>query len=121
MEYQDVSEIFRRLRDDAGFDYILIDTPPLSVAADVTTFMRFADKSFVVVRTDCVYAADINDSILSLREKTNTFAGCILNAVHKEFSFLGQLGLDETGYYGSYGKNYSYYSRYSSKGENEQK
>ena len=120
--YEDrVSEIFRRLRDDAGFDYILIDTPPLSVAADVTTFMRFADKSFVVVRTDCVYAADINDSILSLREKTNTFAGCILNAVHKEFSFLGQLGLDETGYYGSYGKNYSYYSRYFSKGENEQK
>ena len=108
-----VDYIFDYLRNQAGFDYILIDTPPLSVAADVTTFMRFADKSFVVVRTDCVFAADINDSILSLRENTDSFAGCILNAVHREFSFLGQLGLDETGYYGRY--NYGAYSHYASR------
>ena len=106
---ENVKNVFSDLRNDKGYDYILIDTPPLSVAADVTTFMQFADKSLVVVRTDYVYAADINDTILSLKEKTNNFAGCILNAVHKEFSFLGQLGFDETGYYG---KGYGTYSRY---------
>lgn len=111
--YEDrVSAVFDALRTDAGFDYILIDTPPLSAAADVTTFMRFADKSFVVVRTDCVYTADINDGILSLKEKTDTFAGCILNSVHREFSFLGQLGFDETGNYGR-GTDHGRYSRYS--------
>jgi capsular exopolysaccharide synthesis family protein len=109
---ENIYNVFNDLRIDKGYDYILIDTPPLSVAADVTTFMQFADKSLVVVRTDYVYAADINDAILSLKEKTNTFAGCILNAVHKEFSLLGQLGFDETGYYGKGGGAYSRYDKY---------
>lgn len=108
-----IHEVFTKLRDELGYDYILIDTPPLSVAADVTTFMQLADKSLVVVRTDYVLAADINDAILSLKEKTDNFAGCILNAVHKEFSLLGQLGFDERGYYGKYG-SYSRYDRYAS-------
>lgn len=108
-----IKAVFEKLRNEMGYDYILIDTPPLSVAADVPTFMQFADKSLVVVRTDYVLAADINDAILSLKEKTDNFAGCILNAVHKEFSLLGQLGFDETGYYGKYG-SYSRYDRYAS-------
>ena len=108
-----IRAVFAKLRDEMGYDYILIDTPPLSVAADVTTFMQLADKSLVVVRTDYVLAADINDAILSLKEKTDNFAGCILNAVHKEFSLLGQLGFDERGYYGKYG-SYSRYDRYAS-------
>lgn len=108
-----IHAVFAKLRDEMGYDYILIDTPPLSVAADVTTFMQLADKSLVVVRTDYVLAADINDAILSLKEKTDNFAGCILNAVHKEFSLLGQLGFDERGYYGKYG-SYSRYDRYAS-------
>lgn len=108
-----IRAVFAKLRDEMGYDYILIDTPPLSVAADVTTFMQLADKSLVVVRTDYVLAADINDAILSLNEKTDNFAGCILNAVHKEFSLLGQLGFDERGYYGKYG-SYSRYDRYAS-------
>ena len=109
---ENVKEIFEKLRTEMGYDYILIDTPPLSVAADVTTFMQFADKSLVVVRTDFVYAADINDALLSMKEKTDNFAGCILNAVHKEFSLMGQLGFDETGYYGRSGGYYSRYDRY---------
>lgn len=109
-----IKTVFEKLRNEMGYDYILIDTPPLSVAADVPTFMQFADKSLVVVRTDYVLAADINDAILSLKEKTDNFAGCILNAVHKEFSLLGQLGFDETGYYGKYG-SYSRYDRYASR------
>lgn len=113
--YEDcASEIFKYLREQTEYDYILIDTPPLSVAADVTTFMQFADKSFVVLRTDYVYAADINDAILSLHERTRNFEGCILNDVHREFSFMGQLGLDETGYYGRYGGGYSRYDHYAS-------
>jgi hypothetical protein len=77
--------------------------------------MQYADKSLVVVRTDFVYVGDVNDAILSLKEKTDTFAGCILNAVHKEFSLLGQLGFDETGYYGKSGGYYSRYDRYASR------
>ena len=110
----DIHKIFDQLKNDLGYDYILIDTPPLSVAADVPMFMQFADRSLVVVRTDYVSVGDINDAILSLKEKTDTFTGCILNAVHKEFSLLGQLGFDETGYYGKSGGYYSRYDRYAS-------
>ena len=100
------------IRNEMGYDYVLIDTPPLSVAADVTTFMQFVDKSIIVLRTDYVYAADINDAILSLKGKTDTFVGCVLNAVHKEFSLFSQFGLDETGYYGKAGGAYRRYDRY---------
>ena len=108
-------EIFHTLKNDLGYDYILIDTPPLSVAADVTTFMDFADKALVVIRTDYVLAADINDAILSIKEKTDIFAGCILNAVHKEFSLFGQFGLDETGNYGKTNHYYKKYNQYASR------
>lgn len=101
-----------KIRNEMDYDYVLIDTPPLSVAADVTTFMRFVDKSIVVLRTDYVYAADINDAILSLKEKTDTFVGCVLNAVHREFALFSQFGLDETGYYGKAGGAYRRYDRY---------
>jgi Mrp family chromosome partitioning ATPase len=106
--------VLEKIRNEMGYDYVLIDTPPLSVAADVTTFMQFVDKSIVVLRTDYVYAADINDAILSLKEKTNTFVGCVLNAVHKEFSLMGQFGFDETGYYGKSGSYYNRYDKYAS-------
>lgn len=100
---ENVTNIFERLRRSNEYDYIIIDTPPLSVAADVSALLRLADKSLLVVRTDCVYAADINDTVLALTEANDNFAGCILNDIHREFSFLGQLGLDESGYHGYYG------------------
>ena len=109
-----VKTIINTLRNEKGYDYLLIDTPPLSVSADVTTLMQLADVSLVVVRTDYVYAADINDTLLSLKENTNTFGGCILNAVHKEFSLIGQLGFDETGYYSKTSNAYKHYDKYAS-------
>jgi hypothetical protein len=76
--------------------------------------MQFADKSLMVVRTDFVHTADINDALLSLKEKTDTFVGCIRNAVHKEFSLMGEFGFDETGYYGKSGSYYYRYDKYAS-------
>ena len=102
---------------DNRFDFILIDTSPLSVAADVASLADLADKTLLVVRTDRDYTADINDATLVFREAKNSdkFAGCILNDVHREFSFLGQFGADEAGhgghYYG-YGYGKSYGSKY---------
>lgn len=103
-----VSEIIDSFRD-GGFDYVLIDTPPLFAAADVPVIARLADAAFVVIRTDRVTAADINDSILSFSDECGNFAGCILNDLRPEFSLLGQLGADESGRHGG---NYGYYYKY---------
>ncbi len=99
-------EILRR-----EFDYVIIDTPPISAAAEVASISRICDKSVLVVRTDFVQTADINDAIMILSENQH-FAGCILNDVFDEFSFFGQLGADETGYYGGHYGSYSGYSKY---------
>ena len=103
-----VSEIIDSFRDGV-FDYVLIDTPPLFAAADVPVIARLADAAFVVIRTDRVTAADINDSILSFSDECGNFAGCILNDLRPEFSLLGQLGADESGRHGG---NYGYYYKY---------
>ena len=87
--------------------------------------VRLADKSILVVKTDAVLAADLNDVILNLSANGN-FAGCILNDVWPEFSVLGSTGADESGYYGRYSYGYGYggyrkynkytqYARYGSK------
>ena len=109
-----VNTIFQYLRGLDCYDYIIIDTPPLSVAADVTGLIHLADRSLLVVRTDFVYTAAINDAVLSLKENSDGFAGCILNDVHTEFSMLGQFGLDESGYYGTHYGRHNYYGSYHS-------
>jgi len=103
-------DIINDLRSLGQYDYIIIDTPPLSVAADVIQIAQLADLSLLVVRTDYVYSPAINDAVLSLKDNTKNFGGCILNDVHKEFTLLGQMGLDETGYTGN--KKYSSYNSY---------
>ncbi|MBE6569647.1 MAG: hypothetical protein E7658_05465 [Ruminococcaceae bacterium] len=109
-----VNDIFNYLRNLDCYDFIIIDTPPLSVAADVTGLIHLADRSLLVVRTDCVYTPAVNDAVLSLSENSDGFAGCILNDVHKEFSMLGQFGFDESGYYGSHYGRKGYYGSYNS-------
>lgn len=110
-----ISGVLDQLRSSGRYDFIIVDTPPLSVAADVTGIVSLADVSMLVVRTDYVYSAAINDAVLAMSENSG-FSGCILNDVHREFSMLGQMGFDENGYgsgYYSRGKK-SRYGRYGS-------
>lgn len=93
------------------FDYVIIDTPPMFAAAEVASVSRFCDKSVLVVRTDFVQTADVNDAIMILSED-NHFAGCVFNDVYDEFSFFGQTGANETGYTGGYYSSYGGYSKY---------
>ncbi len=97
------------------YDFVIVDTPPLSVAADVTHLSELADRTILVVRTDCAMSADINDAILTIRESSDKFAGVILNDLPHEFSLFGQTGFDESGYYHTAGYH-SYGSRYGHSG-----
>ncbi len=92
-------------------DFVIIDTPPTSVSADAVAVASYADRTLLVVRTDTVAVQDINDAILAISDAGGKLAGCILNDVYKPFTLFGQMGSDETGYYGAY-----YKSRYSGYG-----
>lgn len=92
-------------------DFVIIDTPPTSVSADAISTSVCADRTLLVVRTDTVAVQDINDAILAIRDAGGKLEGCILNDVYKPFTLFGQMGSDETGYYGAYYRGYSAYGR----------
>lgn len=78
-------------------DFVIVDTPPLSVSADAVNLSAMVDETILVVRTDRVLTEDINDHILTLRSAGGKLAGCVLNDVYKPFSLFGQMGSDESG------------------------
>lgn len=106
-----VGSVIDSLRDQV--DFIIVDTAPMSVDASVTNIVEIVDKSILVVRTDVVHTASINDAILTIKDVGGELAGCILNDVYPEFSMFGQSGFDESGYaYSGYYGTYNKYSRY---------
>ncbi len=104
-----LSKCFDALKDK--MDFIIIDTPPSSVSADAVTISNYADRTLLVVRTDTVAVQDINDAILAISDAGGKLAGCVLNDVYKPFTLFGQMGSDETGYYGAYYRGYSRYAK----------
>jgi len=90
------------------YDFVIIDSMPISASAEVNAISKLADKTILVIKADYVETGDINDAVNMLNEG-GSFAGCILNYAHREFSLFGQLGVDEN-YYTS--KNYGGYKKY---------
>ncbi len=91
------------------FDYILIDTPPMSLMADAEVMADMADMSILVVKYDTDFAEQLNDTIDALRDCNAEFAGCILNEVRTVPGARRVVG--GYGGYGRYG-NYGRYGRY---------
>lgn len=95
---QVIKNTLQALKEKA--DFVIIDTPPITVSADAVTVAEVADATVLVVRTDCVPVEDINEAILNIAEAGGNLEGCILNNVYKPFTLFGQMGADERGYHG---------------------
>ena len=103
------------------FDYIVVDSPPMSLMADAEVLADLCDMSILVVNYDMVLAQDLNDAIDSLRDCRGTFAGCVLNMVRTlpgSRRVIG--GYGGYGRYGSYGR-YGRYGSYGHYGESAKK
>lgn len=73
-------------------DYIIIDTAPISVDSSVNDIIKIADKTILVVKTDTVETAVINDAVSTITDVSDNLAGCILNQTHPDIfmaSFTG--------------------------------
>ena len=101
------------------YDYIVIDSPPMSLMADAEVLANLSDMSLLVVGYDRALAQDLNDAIDSLRDCKANFAGCILNQVRTMPTTRrvigGYGGYGHYGNYGRYGK-YGNYGRYGAYG-----
>lgn len=93
----------------SSYDFVIVDTAPMSVDSAVTNIVKMVDKSYLIVRTDVVPSVAINEAILTIKNVGGAFGGCILNDVYSEFTLFGQAGFDETGYYGT---RYDKYDKY---------
>ena len=107
------------------YDYIIIDSPPMSLMADAEVLADLADMSILVVKYDTVLAQDLNDAIDSLRDCHAHFAGCVLSQVQTmpgaRRTIGGYGGYGRYGHYGKYGKygRYGNYGRYGQYGNYE--
>lgn len=112
------SHFMERLVEVASgsFDYIIIDSPPMSIMADAEVLAGLADLSLLVVGYDNVFVPDLNDAIDSLRDCKAEFIGCVLNNVHTLPGAHRTVG--GYGGYGGYGRysRYSHYQRYGNYG-----
>ena len=114
------SENMARLLDVArkAFDYIIIDSPPMSLMADAEVLADHSDMSILVVKYDTMQAQDLNDAIDALRDCKAHFAGCILNDVRtlpgERRTVVGYGGYGRYGHYGHYGRygKYGHYGAY---------
>lgn len=80
-------------------DYIIIDTAPISVDSSVSEIIKIADKTILVVKTDTVETATINDAILTVTDVGDNLAGCILNQTHPDMLMASFTGAgDDTKY-----------------------
>ena len=86
------------------FDFVVIDTPPMSVAPDVECIMELADASLLVVQQNMVQADVINHAITALQGAQSKLLGCVVNNVQG-------VSLSHGGGYG-YGYGYGRYGKY---------
>ncbi len=86
-------------------DYVIIDSPPISVSADTELLSDLADSTLLVVRQSYAKAKHINDAIDVLAGTKTELLGCIYNNVHQGF-FAHKAGYGDKyshhGYYGYY-------------------
>ncbi len=104
-----VSELIEKLKE--RYDFVIIDTAPLSLDAAVTDIIQVVDKTILIVRTDTTNVNVLNDSIATISKISSNLAGCILNDVHMNILPFSITGNDESNNYGGYGK-YSHYGHY---------
>lgn len=60
-------------------DYVIIDTPPMTMVSDAEAIMDNVDFSVLVARHDFSYIEDLNNSVSVMKSSSSKFLGCILN------------------------------------------
>lgn len=79
-----LASLLQQLR--SNIDYIILDTPPMLVAADAEALAEMADTAVLVVRADFMPTASINKGLDRLRKCAPEVCGFVLNNYHTGLS-----------------------------------
>lgn len=103
-----MKELLQWARD--GFDFVVLDLPPMAAVTDAERMIDLVDASLLVVRQNGCGAKQLNKAIDALSDGQSQVLGCVLNNVYSTMLSAGQ------GYgYGNYrygGYRYGQYGRY---------
>ena len=72
-----LEHLLQQLRGEV--DYIVLDTPPMMVAADVESIAAHVDTAVLVVRADFMPTSSINEGLERLRKSAPEVCGFVLN------------------------------------------
>lgn len=101
----------------AHYDCVFIDTPPVNLVTDATSFVTSATGYVIVVKSDTTDIQDVRSTVNSLQHIEANIVGFVLNDVNatgKRYSSYYKRGYHSRysykyGYkYGGYNYNYSY-------------
>ncbi|CAK8716963.1 MAG: capsular exopolysaccharide family [Candidatus Electronema aureum] len=101
--------------NQAQFDFILLDSPPVQQVTDSLALGPLADGTVLVVKAGHTTYEMLDSGIKRLREGHSHLLGIVLNRLKKKHADKGYYG-----YYSSY-SHYSQYSTYSNKGDKKKK
>jgi tyrosine-protein kinase Etk/Wzc len=90
----------------AAYDLIIMDTPPVLVAADTTGIASNAGIVLLVARADVSQLGEVHESARRLAQAGKTVSGVLLNAIDLNRRHYGSYGYKYGGY--RY-RHYSYY------------
>lgn len=96
------SEMLNRLAEE--FDYVLVDTPPLTAVADGDMIASQCDGAILVVRSGMTSRHLVATSLKQLQNANCELMGTVLNRVERKSNPY---------YYRQYGGGYGYYQQYS--------
>ena len=75
------------------YDYVIIDTSPMSVSSDTEAIAGAADAAIMVLKVHESSAKKINDELDIIYRCQTEIIGCIINGTHNSFdSYLGGSG-----------------------------
>ncbi|MDD7388583.1 MAG: CpsD/CapB family tyrosine-protein kinase [Lachnospiraceae bacterium] len=114
IEHGRMKELIRTMREE--MDYIIIDTPPVNMAADAETLLQYADYSLLVINPDHAPTQAVNDCIDLMRDGHARLLGCILNNIYtlplviQQYTGINVAGIAGGNYSGrgGYGSSYGY-------------
>lgn len=104
LQDKNLKKIIDRLEEE--FDFVIVDTAPLLIAADGEIISQLCDGALVVVRSGLTHRDDVRKSILRLERSGCQILGSVLNAVNVDGKSYGHYGR-----YGGYGGYYGGYNR----------
>ena len=92
---------------EAKFDYIIIDSPPVSVVTDAAVLSGLVNGYILVVRQGCTPMEALRGTVMRMEQLKANIIGFILNDADAGGSYKRR-GYGRYGRYGKYGRYYKY-------------